>query len=115
MPIVGTGRRGGQGFERISSASIRCVSFVVLSSSLSDLGLIFCRQSILPRIEVANLAENIAAIARGGSGEIFGHPRRGSSAALGERSAQAERIHSLGVTICNHHNNLRWQTTPNAH
>ena len=26
-------------------------------SSLSDLGLIFCRQSILPRIEVVNLAE----------------------------------------------------------
>ena len=67
------------------------------TSSLSDLGLLFCRQSILPQIESQISPKNIAAIARSVGGEIFRHPRRGSSAALGERSAQAERIHSLDV------------------
>ena len=45
-----------------------------VTSSLSDLGLIFCRQSILPRIELQISPTNIAAIARGGSGEILDTP-----------------------------------------
>ena len=73
------------------------IDLPVVLGSLSDLGLIFLPASILPRIESQISPKNIAAIARGGSGEIFGHPRRGWSAALGERSAQAERIHSLDV------------------
>ena len=80
---------------RCNSLEFSWDNLFCLPSSLSDLGLIFLPASILPRIKWSFFANEHCCDYTWRRREIFRHPPQ--FAALGERSAQAEHIHSLDV------------------